>query len=175
MQRNKKAQLSLPWIHLFCENTCPHPLRCLLLFCHYENCQNALWYKELWRHKQLQMWIDYLMRRPVKFTIAIKLFNEIKIEIVKELLRWYELYCLLFYDTNACRTTLYNCRIFGIDSQQVRIVNLRSAHSSHMDWKNWKNRNFEQTGKVPEFYPKCWKSFIFIFFLGFFNWSVFVK
>ena len=41
-------------------------------------------------------------------------------------------------------------------------------HGSHMDWKTWKMRkrfpvreesgNFEQTGKVREFYPKYWKS-----------------
>ena len=41
-------------------------------------------------------------------------------------------------------------------------------HGSYMDWKTWKigklfqvrekSGNFEQTGKVKEFYPKYWKS-----------------
>ena len=43
-----------------------------------------------------------------------------------------------------------------------------NAHGSHRDWKTWKigdhfpvrekSGNFDQTGKVREFYPKYWKN-----------------
>ena len=53
----------------------------------------------------------------------------------------------------------------GNVGRYFRTMNLfLSAHGSHTNWKTWKMgehfpiRNFEQTGKVSEFYTKYWKN-----------------